>query len=45
MTVDLICLIETHNQESIDYKIPGYYCIIRKKDSNKQPPKLSSDFT
>ncbi len=34
MAVNILCLVETHNKESIDYKIPGYYCIY---NSNKQP--------
>jgi hypothetical protein len=24
MAADIICLVEIHNEESIDYKIPGY---------------------
>jgi hypothetical protein len=27
MAADIVWLEETHNKESIDYKIPGYYCI------------------
>ena len=34
MAADIIDLVETHNEESIDYKIPGYFCIY---NSNKQP--------
>jgi hypothetical protein len=34
MDADVICLEETHNEASIDYKIPGYHCIY---NSNKQP--------
>jgi hypothetical protein len=34
MAADIIYLVETHNEGSIDYKIPGYYCIY---NSNKQP--------
>jgi exonuclease III len=34
MAADIFCLVETQNEESIDYKIPGYYCIY---NSNKQP--------
>jgi hypothetical protein len=34
MAADIICLVKTQNEESIDYKIPGYYSIY---NSNKQP--------
>jgi hypothetical protein len=34
MAIDILCLEETHIEQSIDYKIPGYYCIY---NSNKQP--------
>jgi hypothetical protein len=34
MAADIICLVETHNEGSINYKIPGYDCIY---NSNKQP--------
>jgi hypothetical protein len=33
MAADIICLVETNNEKSIDYKIPGYFCIY---NSNKQ---------
>ncbi len=31
MAAEIICLVETHNEESINYKIPGYYGIYNSK--------------
>jgi hypothetical protein len=36
MAAVIICLVETHNEESIDYKIPGYSCIYNSNNQNGQ---------